>query len=88
MNKFILKDNQLTKYALSCGCLQQATETGDNLNFYKKVELAKKHNCYEVFYMDYKTLETEKFYFNQLSIARKEWKKLVKKYNCVHVYNH
>lgn len=87
MNKFLLKDNQLKDYALRCGYLQQATDTGEQYNFYQKVELSKNHNTYEVFYMNYKTHDTEKFYIERLSIARKEWKRLVKKYNCATVCN-
>ena len=87
MNKYLLKDNQLKDYALSCGYLQQATDTGDQYNFLIKIELSKNHNTYEVFYMNYKTYETEKFYIERLSIARKEWKRLVKKYDCTTICN-
>lgn len=80
MNTYLLKDNQLSYYALSCGYLQQATDTKHNYDYSQKVELSKRHDIFEVFYMDYKTLETEKFYFDSLTVARKEWKKLVKKY--------
>ena len=85
--KFTTKNNQLTEYALSCGYLQQATETGHQYDYFKKVELSKRHSCYEVFYMDYNTHQTEKFYFNKLTLARKEFKRLKKAHSLISILN-
>ncbi|MBQ0114051.1 MAG: hypothetical protein KBT03_13055 [Bacteroidales bacterium] len=86
--EYVLKDNQLTHYALNCGYKQLATNNGDKTWHDSKVELVKlSGECFEVFYMDYKTYETEKEYFHSLTEARKFWKSLVKKYKLIKLIN-
>lgn len=80
-NLYTLKDGQLTHFALNCGYIQRATNNADKTWHDSKVDLQKlSGECYEVFYMNYKTYETEKEFFSSLTQARKHWKKLVSKY--------
>ena len=87
MPKFILKDNQLSEYALSCGYLQQATDSGDKFDYTKKLELSKRFGIYEVFYMNYKEFTSHRLHFKKLTEARNAYKSLLKSHKLKSVKN-
>lgn len=87
-SKFVLKDNQLTVYALCCGYIQRATDTGDNNDCATHVDLLHNGGCG----WDIKAWSEENGRelwetFESLTDARKFWKREVKARNLIKCCN-
>ena len=85
---FTLKDNQLSAYAMHCGYIQRATDTGCQHNYGKHVDLKSDgHHAWVVTVWDDEKGGILREFFHSLKSARVFWKTQVKTYNTIKCHN-